>query len=293
MRLPKRAASEAESIDVESVKKQFENIHQGVRRIEGQIDGLSEMLRAKSAERHHLNLMVQQAELDLAARKENLDIQKKKSVELNSKFRLVSAKLKEANNIKKSLEATPDKPIELEHLPTPLAKTVFGREEHFRLNGGRIAFVPLNALTDQLKREVRTKVDKLRNSPEITEIIGPYQGFHLQYVMHRTAIAQETKAGPVVRQVAELKRFTIIPMNENLGEPLDEALKEGSQFQQIVSTLQSQSTVVTVWTYPDSFGQFRRLKSWLYERGFTSAARPLPEGQPISGSPEGTRSSAQ
>ncbi len=35
-------------------------------------------------------------------------------------------------------------------------------------------------------------------------------------------------------------------------------------------------TVVTVWVYPDSFGEFRKLKSALYREGFLAAARPLP-----------------
>ena len=72
-----------------------------------------------------------------------------------------------------------------------------------------------------------------------------------------------------------------------------EALKEGSQFRQVLATLRPKQTVVTVWTYPDSFGDFRVLKSWLFDRGYASAARPLPFDQPISGSPEGSRSSAQ
>lgn len=35
-------------------------------------------------------------------------------------------------------------------------------------------------------------------------------------------------------------------------------------------------TVVTAWVYPDSFGEFRKLKTALYREGFLAAARPLP-----------------
>jgi hypothetical protein len=52
-------------------------------------------------------------------------------------------------------------------------------------------------------------------------------------------------------------------------------------------------TTVTVWVYPDSFAQFRTLKEELYKRGYLTASRPMPDGQPISGSPQGTYSTAE
>jgi hypothetical protein len=50
---------------------------------------------------------------------------------------------------------------------------------------------------------------------------------------------------------------------------------------------------VTFWTYPDSFAAYRKLRELLYERGYTVAGRPLPMGQPISGSPYGSKTAAQ
>ena len=50
---------------------------------------------------------------------------------------------------------------------------------------------------------------------------------------------------------------------------------------------------VTLWIYPDSFSLYRRLREDLTEQGFSVAARPLPEGMTIRGSPMGTQSAAQ
>ncbi len=186
------------------------------------------------------------------------------------------------------MEADGDRPIELEHLPTPLAKTVFGHEEHFRLKGGRLVYVPLNELTLMLKDELPQKVWRLKEVPQFTETIGPVQGIHSRYTMMRRDVAATTPAGTVVRQLAELDQF-IVPLSEEIGEPLNEALDDNSQFGQLLETLRP-ATVITVWTYPDSYRQFRDLKKWLYQRGFASAARPLPEDQPITGSPHGSRS---
>ena len=54
-----------------------------------------------------------------------------------------------------------------------------------------------------------------------------------------------------------------------------------------------QSTTITIWVYPDSFGYFHDLKHVLYDEGYLTAARPMPDGQAIGGSPRGTRSAAQ
>ena len=52
-------------------------------------------------------------------------------------------------------------------------------------------------------------------------------------------------------------------------------------------------TMNEVESYQDSFASFRRIKKELYKMGFSVAARPLPVGTPISGSPQGTKSAAQ
>jgi hypothetical protein len=50
---------------------------------------------------------------------------------------------------------------------------------------------------------------------------------------------------------------------------------------------------ITLWVYPDSFTLYRRLRDELVTRGFSVAARPLPTGMTIRGSPMGTQSAAQ
>jgi hypothetical protein len=136
-------------------------------------------------------------------------------------------------------------------------------------------------------------VYRLKDVPQLTQTIGPVQGFHLRYTMQRRTIQANTAAGAMVREIAELKQFVLVPVSDTLGEPVDEALSEGSQFRQMLESMRPGATVVTVWTYPDSFGDYRTLKRWLFDRGYSCAARPLPADQPISGSPDGSRSAAQ
>jgi hypothetical protein len=96
-----------------------------------------------------------------------------------------------------------------------------------------------------------------------------------------------------VQQRVELDRFTLVPIRDDLGEPLQQAMSEGSEFRDLLKRLDPDRTTVTVWVYPDSFDQFRTLKAELFRRGFLTAGRPLPEGHPIGGSPDGSRSVSQ
>ena len=74
---------------------------------------------------------------------------------------------------------------------------------------------------------------------------------------------------------------------------VEQALADGSQFRRVLSGFRPSKTTITIWTYPDSFAEFRRLKQQLYQLGFPTAARPLPDGVPIGGSPHGTKSAAE
>lgn len=279
--------------DVETVRQSYKNLDGIVHETEQQLVGIEQTMYVRVQERDQLNMLVAAARRSVDERQQELDAESQARVELKSKIRLVSARLQDFADRKQTLELSEQPPVELAHLPSPMAKTVFGREEHFRLLHGRLVYVPLNALTDQLRSAARQAIERLSNSPSVTETIGPVQGFHMQFTMQRRAVAQESKYGAVVREMAELDKFLLLPVSDNLGEPLDDALRKDSQFRQLLATMRPEGTVVTVWTYPDSFGEFRRLKAWLFERGFATAARPLPMGQPIMGSPNGSRSSAQ
>ncbi len=184
-------------------------------------------------------------------------------------------------------------PVVIRHLPTPLAKTVFGKEEHFRLLGGRIVYVPMNELVAKLRAEWRQKIWKLKNAPSITETIGPVRGFRMRYTLRHAQHVTQTSAGMVRQSVIELDGFELVQAAGDLGEPIDEALAPGSAFRSILAGSDPQQTTVTIWTYPDSFDAFRRVKQDLYKLGFLTAGRPMPDGMPIGGSPQGSKSSAE
>jgi hypothetical protein len=52
-------------------------------------------------------------------------------------------------------------------------------------------------------------------------------------------------------------------------------------------------TTVTLWCYPDSFAAYRQVREELHRLRIATAGRPLPDGAPIGGSAEGSKSVVQ
>ncbi len=197
------------------------------------------------------------------------------------------------NRQREAIEKSPPQSVEIESFTTPLGRTVDGRELHFQLSHGRIAYVPLNELVEKAMADLKRKAHKLSERPELTDTVPPEQGFRLTYTIRlRPPTTEEIQESGSQRPRIE-DRVVLTPVADNLGETYDEALRPGSLFHQALADRRAKDATITLWTYPDSFDDFRRVKKELYRLGFPVAARPLPEGVPISGSSQGSKSTAE
>jgi hypothetical protein len=75
-------------------------------------------------------------------------------------------------------------------------------------------------------------------------------------------------------------------------ESAEEATKDRGDFLRRLRDADTDTTI-TFWVYPDSYAIYRQLQEFAHRENFTVAARPLPFGVPIAGSPQGSRSSGQ
>jgi hypothetical protein len=152
----------------------------------------------------------------------------------------------------------------------------------------------LEQLIDRFKADAQQKAHRLADTSELTDTVGPEGGFRLRYTLERHEVSREEalRTGRTGAYV-QLKRWSLLPVANNVGETFDEAMAVGSQFRQVITDRRSRGMTITVWTYPDSFDAFRQIKKELYRLGFPVAARPLPEGTPISGSPDGSKSTSE
>ncbi len=268
--------------------------------LRSELDTLSDKLRKQStevayrrSERDRVLTLIAMADQTLEQHRDQLDEEAKQGHQLQVALLDAQRELADMKMAQQALENAETPVTVLAHRPTPLAQTVFGKEVHFRLMDGRIAYVPLDELVDRFKTEAKQKAWKLRQTPRITESVGPLRGFHLKYTLKRADYSVETQLGAAIQQRVELDNFVLVPVADNLGEPLEQALQPDSEFRAILASYEPNNATVTVWVYPNSFAQFRQLKEELYKLGFLTASRPLPTGHPISGSPTGSRSNVQ
>lgn len=189
--------------------------------------------------------------------------------------------------------AEPDKEsIKVKTYPTPLSRTVHGREAHFQLKHGRIVYVPLDELCTEVKHEMqRRAATNLRDMGSFTDTVGPVGGFRLKYSVERVSVPP--RSGQPGGMYVGVTQLQFQPLGNDLGETLDQAMRPDSDLQRALADLDARRITVTFWTYPDSFALYRKMREHLFERGYAVAGRPLQMSQPISGSPFGTKSSAQ
>ncbi len=263
---------------VEQKSAAVDDLERDAHRLDAQTQQVAELSAAKRAERNQLQLLVSAAEADLTVRQASLN--EMDQARYSAQQQLAEAE-RELNKVKQAAHAVElaigsQQQKVLLHYPTPLAKMVFGHEEHFRLLNNRLVYVPIEAIADQVRDDAENKLWKLKETDEVTETIGPIRGFRVRYTMQRREEEVVTEVGPMLRRTIELAQFTLVPAADQMGEDVQTALQENSAFRQYIRNLDANETTITVWTYPDSYAAYRRLKETLQGLGFQCAARPCP-----------------
>lgn len=292
------ASASQEPIAASTVSADVEAAEIAAGAVEGSIHELQNRIRrqdfeiaVRQRERDEVQLLVAVAEQRLNEHRDELSEADRARYDLEAQLAASRARLSELDRVAKSTERKP--PEVLEHLPTPMARTVFGREIHFRLLGGRLVYVPWDEMKAAMDADAPAHLSKLRNNARVELSLPAVGGFGARYILRRAEIKIETKVGTATRGGIELEKMYFIDTEENLGVPLAEALQPGSEFQSRLAACRPQQTTVTIWVYPDSFEEFRLLKAELFKRGYLTAARPMPFSHPIGGSPDGSRSTAE
>ncbi|RCS49218.1 hypothetical protein DTL42_11820 [Bremerella cremea] len=272
---------------------ELNNLADDVANIQREILQTQQQAKLAFEERNQLQLFLTSAETTLNEKQNELETDKQQAVAQQRELLETSRQLDTLYDQIEGISKYRPEVKELAHYPTPLAKTVFGKEEHFRLKNGRISYVPMDRLVEGMKNDASSHLGRAKRDGTATSRIGPMNGYVMEYTLISRAYQMETSMGTATRGGVELKQFILVPESDLLGEPVEDALKPGSRFRDIIASLDPARTTITIWTYPDSYHQFRSVRDDLYQIGFTTAARPLPTDYPIGGSPQGERSSSQ
>lgn len=229
----------------------------------------------------------------LAEKSKELTASKKEAVKREVDLNLAKETLARLTREVQQLESVPDRVETLEHRITPISRVVNGNEKHYRLEKNRVVEVPIEDLVFRFREQLERRKEWIVKTRQQNGEIGPVKGFRLQYVLHVDTYSDLTAARMGHGGYAiSLDRWVVTPEPETKGETADAALRKGSQFyQSILGT--APDTTLTFWIYPDSFAIYHKLQKFAHDHGYSVAGRPLPHGQPISGSQHGSASASQ
>ena len=257
-----------------------------IEELEAQVDTVELEVTAASHARLELATAVSAARVGLAEMKQEADAARVASAERSARRRSLEAEIRQCRLETEGIAHAAATTEEVLAYPTPIGRTVNGEEIHFRLARGRIAYVPLKELFEMAKEHTRRNSNSLSNLTARIVTVGPARGFDLDYVVE--AKVDRSRGQVLIRS----REWVVRPVDPAVGEPFAEALESGSRFRRVLGGVRPDTTV-TLWCYPDSFDGYRLVRAELHRLGIPTAGRPLPDGAPIGGSTEGSKSVVQ
>lgn len=260
-------------------------------RLEATIVSYDQRLKNEKLKRDRLLDLLSVAQLAWEDKQKDLDEQRVSAARLQTLLTQSQDELASLAGRRDELDQAEPELVRLTHLPTPMAKTVFGDEIYLRLKNNRLSVVPIDPLIESIKGDLRA-IASSRNRRD-AGVAGPIRGYIAHYAMDKQLARVRQGSGVATGVRMTLAGIVFEPVQEPHGQPIDQVMSGGNFLDIELAGRDPGSTTITVWVYPDSFAAFRDLREHLYRRGFATAARPLPEGHPIAGSPNGSRSDAQ
>ncbi|MEX0643395.1 MAG: hypothetical protein WD468_11870 [Pirellulales bacterium] len=274
-----RAAMSAQH-DVSELVKRSVNVH-------------SEVL-IKDREREYLGTYVAAGEQEMAELRSQLSHQQQRDFDLRNRLSTAQQSLDELTRQQIALVSETPEVEAVTSLPTPLAETVTGKEIHLRLAEGNVSVIPLEELLKNFKQDAEDNSWRLRDRDSFVATVGPVEGYELRYRLQKQPFALQSASGLEQHGTAvRLVKWELVPALAQIGEPVDQSLSSNGDLRRCLARNSPTGTTITIWTYPESFSDFRKLKKALFDLGYATAARPLPQGILIGGSPNGSRSAAQ
>jgi hypothetical protein len=175
----------------------------------------------------------------------------------------------------------------------PVARPSDGNEYHFEIRGQRVAYIDLDRLIAMVKADAQLRIRLSDGARLVDNQVGPVGAFSLRYVLGRSIPTGLDDLMDRRSLAYDLRGWEIVPEFEGRGDTYENTRQPFSEFSRVLSRINPARSTITLWVYPDGFRLFRKLRDDLKARGYTVAARPLPDGMSIRGSPAGSLSAGQ
>lgn len=234
-------------------------------------------------------------EEDIAKRRNSLDADKQREFDVQRRIGEAQLKLDGLTQQQMGLLSGPETTVELESMPTPLAREIGEDALHLRVKNGLISVVPVAELLAEAESHLGDLARRMQSSDQVVETFGPIGGYRV-----RVQVTRQTDPGSVTGpRAGQIQRtyieplIEVLPTSETIGQDAKSSLMPGGAVYAYLEAHRRQSPAVVVWMYTDSFGDFQIVKKTLWDMGFSLATRPLPPGSDIGFSPHGTKAAAQ
>jgi hypothetical protein len=291
---PEQATAEAKAALEKARRKAAETAGELTTAV-GRIADLSIQSAITDARRQQLSLVQAAVEQEINQRRSRLDAEGQRQFDVQNQIATAEIKLHELTQEQVALMAAAPDVEQVECVPTPLAKTVTGDEVHVRLRHGQLAVVPADELLSEVKRRGADHLRAgLRNRDSAEDVFGPIDGFRMRLSVERYDTTRPGESPPMApRRSTLVMQGVFLPTSDDVGQPVEQALLPGSALMRALRSRRSTNVALTVWAYPDSYGELRTIKRAMWEAGIPLAVRPLADGQPIIFSTMGSKSAAQ
>ena len=226
----KNAVDPVATPDIESSRAVAMNLQQDIEKTEREMAEIDLAVQSQRLERDAMLTRMEFVRQSLLREQSGLNQRDQERLKLLQVAEKKRDRLADLTKESESLKQQDEAPQTLLHDATPIAETVYGSEQHLRLLGGRLDYVPLNELVTRLKEDASRNAWRLKETPEMTETLGPMDGYFLQYTLTLQEEPMMTTQGPAIQRMVALDKFVLIPVDGRVGQTLTEQLRDDSEF---------------------------------------------------------------
>jgi hypothetical protein len=162
-----------------------QTLRSDVLRVESETRAVAAEGVKRAMERDTLATMVAAVEHKIQERRQQLDGTKQADFDLARGLSESRSQLDQLVRQREQVENSSAPPVVVESYPTPLSHVVDGPEAHLMIANGRVVFIPFDALMDEMITKARAAFHRMGDQDELSETVGPIEGFRLRYTLER------------------------------------------------------------------------------------------------------------
>ena len=246
-------------------------------------------IELRNESREELAIYLETLKAEIKQERESLNANDRRTYELGNQIAQLELAIEELSSEHLALTSN-DQETETEAIyfdPTPIIRSEVEDQIMLRLRDGQVTYLPMDELYGEISRgraALRNQLSRQMGSEAMIQMdYGPNEGFLIHVIFK---IQTVSNGGSVYRQSS-----VVVARLEEQGvarsDSIDSFLEPGTPLTTRLSQIDPKQTVVTLITYPDSYGELPEVEKRLRENGYQVAKALQRADEPIEFSPQG------